>query len=284
MAAWTRREEGAQRVSPGVSLDRKLVWEQDEQILDVAFLSSAMLVLAPSKLTLYARLNGQWVARQNLPLAPAKQWPRDLHGRLRVTGASFQIFLPGMACRGTADSLLAMECSASQEPWVLESGSRALLLANFMDGRNYFDGRVVAQNGAPRAVTPFYTAASAEERGETFWLLALVDGRTGLFDSALNPLPDAKEPDWGSDIAGIDARCGPPSQVLATRPGDGSEPDAIQAFSLVNRAARPVTAPANFSGPVTALWTTGGTSALAVAHDLSTGRYAAYVITVVCGS
>jgi hypothetical protein len=72
--------------------------------------------------------------------------------------------------------------------------------------------------------------------------------------------------------------------VLATRPGDGTEPDAIQAFSWAERTAAPVTAPANFSGPVTALWTSGGASALAVVRDLTTGRYAAYVITLACGS
>ena len=68
---------------------------------------------------------------------------------------------------------------------MLESGSRGLLLSNFMAGRNYFDGRVVAQNGAQRAVVPFYSAARVEDRGETFWLLAPVDGRTQFFDGGL---------------------------------------------------------------------------------------------------
>jgi hypothetical protein len=176
-----------------------------------------------------------------------------------------------------------MECRASEEPWLLESGSRALLLANYAAARNYFDGRVVAQNGAPHAVPPFYTAASVEERGQTLWILALVDGRTQVLDGALNQLVGTAT-GWGSDIAGIDARCGPPSQVLATRPGDSTEPDAIQAFSFSDRAPQAVTAPATFSGPVTALWTSGGNSALAVARDLSTGRYAAYVLTLACGS
>jgi hypothetical protein len=131
-----------------------------------------------------------------MPLAPAKPWPRDLRGRLRASGATFQVYLPGMACNGTTDPALAMECRASQEPWVLESGSRGLLLANFAAGRNYFDGRVVAQNGAPRAVAAFYSAASVEERGEIFWLLALVDGRAQLFDSSLNPVPAGTAPGW----------------------------------------------------------------------------------------
>jgi hypothetical protein len=133
-------------------------------------------------------------------------------------------------------------------------------------------------------VSPFYTAASVEERGQTLWLLAQVDGRAQIFDSNLAPVSGSAIPAWGSDIAGIDARCGPPSQVLATRPGDGTEPDAIQAFSIAERSAQTVTAPASFPGPVTALWSFGGNSALAVARDLSTGMYSAYVVTVGCGS
>lgn len=284
IAVWTKREGAAHRGVTGVALDRRLVWEQDEQILDVAFPGAAMLVLSPSNVTVYRKSGGPWEARQSLPIAPVKPWPRDLRGRLRTAGSTFQAFLPGMTCSGAVDPAPAMECRASEEPWVLESGSRGLLLANFMTSRNYFDGRVVAQNGAPRSVAAFYTAASVEERGQTLWLLSLVDGRVQIFDSNLAPLSAGSIASWGSDIAGIDARCGPASQVLATRPGDGSEPDAIQAFSIAERAPQTITAPVSFPGPVTALWSFGGNSALAVARDLSTGTYSAYVITVACGS
>ena len=284
MAAWARHEATARRGASGVALDRRLVWEQDEQILDVAFPAASMVVLSPSKVTVYGKPGGQWEPRQSLPIPAAKPWPRDLRGRLRTAGSSFQAFLPGMTCNGTIDPAPAMECRPSEEPWVLESGSRGLLLANFAASRNYFDGRVVAQNGAPRAVAPFYSAASVEERGQTLWLLALVDGRAQVFDVNLTPLPAAAVTGWGSDIAGIDARCGPASQVLATRPGDGSEPDAIQDYSMADRTPQTITAPVSFPGPVTALWSFGGNSALAVARDLSTGAYSAYVLTVSCGS
>jgi hypothetical protein len=283
IAAWKRSEDRGNRLPAGVSLERKLIWEQEEQILDVAFPGTAMVVLSPSNVTVYAKVNGQWEARQQMALTRARPWPRDLRGRLRATGANFQAYLPGMSCSGTSEPA-TIECRSSEEPWVLESGSRGLLLANFAAARNYFDGRVVAQNGTPRTVTSFYSAASVEDRGQTLWLLALVDGRAQVFDAALNPVAGSGVASWGSDIAGIDARCGAPSQVLATKTGDSSEPDAIQAFSFGDRAATPASAPTTFSGPVTALWTSGGSSAVAVARDLSTGRYAAYILTVACGS
>jgi hypothetical protein len=165
---------------------------------------------------------------------------------------------------------------------VLDSGSRATLLANFAATRNHFDGRVAPEAGLQRTVAPFYSAASAAEQNRLLWLMAMLDGRTQIFDAGFDPVGAVTS--WGSDIAGTEANCGGGSQVLATRPGDAGEPDAIQAFAIVNRVVRPLTAPVEFAGPVTALWRLSATSALAVARNPLTGRYAAYVITVVCGS
>lgn len=282
MAAWKRAEPAAAAL-PGMALDRKLVWEQEEQILDVAFPAAGMLVLSPSKVALYTpRENGSWALGRAVPLSPGKPWPRDVRGRLRVTGASFQAFLPGVECGGAAEPSLSIECRAGDQPWVLESGSHATLLANFAATRNYFDGRVATGNGLRKTMAPFYSAASAAEQGRPLWLLAMLDGRTQIFDAWLETVGAIAS--WGSDIAGTEASCGGGSQVLATRPGDAGEPDAIQAFAIVNRAATPLTAPVEFAGPVTALWPLSATSALAVVRDPLTGRYAAYVITVVCGS
>jgi hypothetical protein len=71
--------------------------------------------------------------------------------------------------------------------------------------------------------------------------------------------------------------------VVATKAGDSREPDELRAWSVVNRAAVPVTPPMEMSGPVTALWSLGGAEVIAVVHDLATGKYAAYLVRVVCG-
>jgi len=281
MAAW-KRTGPASVPAPGVTLDKKLLWEQDEAILDIAFPAAAMLVLSPSRVALYARQDGQWAERQAVALKPPRPWPRDLRGHLRVTGAAFRAFLPGLECNGAVDPSLTLECRAGDGPWVLESGSRALLLANFTPARNYFDGRVTTQTGLRKTVPPFYSAASVEEQGRPLWVLAMVDGRTRIFDASFDAA--GALPDWGSDIAGTDARCGAGYQVLATRPGDGTEPDALQAFAVANRTATPLARPVDFPGPVTALWPSAGASVLAVARDLATGKYVAYLVTVVCGS
>jgi hypothetical protein len=289
IAAWPRATVATTgAASPGIALEKKLVWEQTGQILDLAFPPGGMLVLSPSQVALYARRDAEWELRQALPFASSKPLPRDARGRLRVTGASFKAYVPGTLCSGTLEPLTltmhTMECRPSEEPWVLESGSRAFVLANFAPQRNHFDGRVVTQTGQRKTVAPFYSAAAAEDQGRQFWLLAMLDGHTQIFDAVLDPVDGAAggAPTWGSDIAGTGARCGGGSQVLATRPGDAGQPDAVQAFAVLNRVPTSLTAPLEFAGPVTALWTSNGSSAIAIVHDVATGKYAAYLLSVLC--
>ncbi len=278
LAAWKRATPGP-ALAGGITLEKKLEWEQDEQILDAAFPGDRMVLLTPSSLVWFSRQEGQWTRSMSLALPQPKAWPRDLRGRLRIVGANYQAYLPGMACSGAWQPPVSLDCKASGDSWVLESGSKDMLLANFVSGRNYFDGRVATQTGLRATVDLFYSAAAVEERGKTLWLLAMVDGRTRLFDEQFGAAGEIGG--WGSDIAGTDARCGGGSQVVATRPGAGT--DAVQAYAIVNRVASPLGAPAEFPGPVTALWVSGHDSALAVSKDLSTGKYAAYLVTVVCG-
>ena len=276
IASWTRAAPPS-LTATAIRIDKKLVWEQEEPMLDIAFPAGGMLVLSPSKLV----FTKAGAPPQTVTLRPAKPWPRDLRGRLRVSGATFQAFLPGMLCSGSVDPAISSDCRASEEAWVLESGSHALLLAAFASTRNYFDGRVTAQSGARRTVAPFYSAASVEEQGRTFWLMATTDGRAQIFDAALQPTA-ALSVAWGSDIVGIDAPCAAGSAVLATRPGDSNSTDAVQAYSIVDRAATPLTAPAEFPGPVVALWPSAGSAATAIVKNQATGKYEAYTITVAC--
>ena len=263
----------------GMALERRLLLEQADPILDAALTPTAMLVLSTSKLALYARRDTSLEERGSVALAPARVWPRDPRARLSVNGGSVRVFLPGTQCAGSFEPVLTLECAASDEPWTLEGGGRAVLLAGFASGRNYFDGRVVTQSGARKTVSPFYTAGAVEEQGRSYWLLTLLDGRTQILDA--NYEMAGAVSGWGSDLASAAARCGSGAQILATRPG--SDADSIRAYALVNRAPVALTAALDFAGPVTALWSAGGPSVVAVVRDAETGRYAAYLVTVVCG-
>jgi hypothetical protein len=275
IAAW-KRSAPAAAPGGGMFLEKKLVWEQEEQILDVAILPAGVLVLSPTKVTLRAGGSTQSQAVQS-----SRPWPRDLRGRLRASGGGFKAALPGVVCGGSTDPALTVECHASEEPWTLDAGARGVLLASFAPTRNYFDGRVVLPNGTRKTLPAFFSVAPADENGKAYWIFAATGGRTQILDAAYDPAGTINS--WGSDVAGTEARCGGGPQVLATRAGDAHESDSLRAFVLVNHTPQPVTPPLELPGPVTALWSSGGNGAVAVVHDLGTGHYVAYAITVNCG-
>jgi len=156
-----------------------------------------------------------------------------------------------------------------------------VLLANFAPARNYFDGRIVTPSGIRKNLASFYTVAPVEDQGRPYWMISFTDGRTLLADANLDAVGTVGP--WGSDLAATEARCAGGTQVLATKPGDAREPDELRVWSIVNRAPVAVTPPLEMPGPVTALWSLGGAEAIAVVHDLGTGKYAAYLVGLVCG-
>uniref|UniRef100_Q01NK0 Uncharacterized protein n=1 Tax=Solibacter usitatus (strain Ellin6076) TaxID=234267 RepID=Q01NK0_SOLUE len=275
IAGW-KRSAAATAPAGGISLDKKLVWEQEEQILDAVAVPDGVLVLSPSKITL--RVRG---ATQTQPITMSRPWPRDLRGHIRASGGGFKAALPGASCSGSIEPVLTVECHPNDEPWTLDAGARGVMLANFTAGRNYFDGRIVPPSGGRKTLPAFFSAAPIDEGGKQYWLFALAGGKTQITDGVFEPAGSVAG--WGSDLAGTEARCGGGSQVLATRAGDAREPDTLRAFTFSSRTPQALTPPLDLPGPVTALWSAGGNAAIAVVRDLSSGRYAAYAITVNCG-
>src|ERR1017187_1942964 len=131
IASWKPPAPSGTPAGSIVTLEKKLVWQQEEQILDVVVLGQGMLVLSPSRVSLHGD-----TATQSVPLTPPRPWPRDLHGHLRVNGGGFKAYLPGAVCSGATEPSLTLECHPSDQPWALDAGSRGELLANFALGRN----------------------------------------------------------------------------------------------------------------------------------------------------
>ena len=264
--SWLRSPAPSQPVASQVRLERKLLWEQDQPILDVAQAGDAMLVLDPARILL---VRGS--ERESAPIPAAHPWPRDMRGRLAVSSPAFTAWLPGTVCRGSMQPQLSVECSESQEPWLLAPGA----IAVFAPARNFFAGRADIEPWGARDLSPFYSAAPAGDA----WVFAGTDGRTRIYTRAWQQAGSIDQ--WGSDLAGIQTPCG--ARILATHPSGGAEPDAIQPYGLVDGAANPAGPTLNFAGPVTALWSAGN-SAVAVSRDLQTGRYAAFSLAPACGS
>jgi len=256
---------GARSTQAQVTLEKKLLWEQEQPILDAARLDDGMLVLDAARILL---ARGQ--ERQSVPIPPLHPWPRDIRGRLLTSGAQFTAWLPGTVCRGTTEPKLVGECRESQEPWPIAPGATA----SFSTARNFFEGRVAMESWGSHDVPAFFSAAPVGDA----WVFAGEGGRAHIYTRSWEA--GAAIDRWGGDIAGIQTPCG--TRILATRPAGIAEPDAIQPFDLVDGRANPAGPAQEFPGAITALWSTGS-SATAVSHDHQTGRYAAFSLAPACG-
>jgi hypothetical protein len=237
------------------TIERELLLEQDQPMLDAAAAGEGLVVLEPGEVVVYRRRENRW-ERQSAASLPERVWPRDLRGRLALQDDSVQAFLPGLLCTGKWQPDVTLACAASDGPW---PGG-----APMVKDRNYFEAD---------KLPPFYSAA----RGPDYTLLAGVDGRVRLLDGTLES--PAAIAGWGSDIAAVQTACG--SRVIATRAGDAGETDSVEGFEMTGREATAVTPALEFPGPVTALWA-GESSAVAISRDLKTGQYAAFRLAITC--
>lgn len=262
----TRRHDGtAERESrPTLSLELESLLAQRTPILDVANLGERVLILDATSVALHRRADKGWQQVSSRPLPVMPTWPRDLRGRVRVEDDRFSVFLPGVACAGRLGSL-ALECTESRQPWPLGIDNNGL-----EPGRNYFS--------TPEGLQ-FYSAAALGADADARWVIADRNGGLSVLDSFRRPLSRVATAD---DVAGIVATCAPENYILASELSAGR--DAIRLFQVVRRRLVPIAAPAFVTGKLTALWSEpGATAATAVAHDMSSGRYEAFLATVSCG-
>lgn len=274
-------EQAAARAS--VAVRKQLVWLQQEPILDVAALGDSHLaVLGPERVLLLRKDAGmRWEREQELEIAHAKPWPRDVRGRLAPRRERlFDAFLPGVLCSSSARSPITLACRASDEPWPLTVGEQPPQYAFYGAQRNFFNGGIRPGFGERRAVAPFFSAAGLPRAGSTLWLFAGVDGALRLTDGVNERVLEPRG--WGSDVAAVPNGCAGP-QALITAAGDARAPDSVVALDVPEREPVAVSQPLEFPGPVTALWSAAdGASAVAVSKNLKTGQYEAYSLTLAC--
>lgn len=250
-----------------LAIQAKLIFEQEDPMLDLAFLDEDLIVLDTRHLSLYRKRNDRWELERAAAIAHTYPWPRDARGRLSVADASVSARLPGLSCNGTVKPKLVLKCAGDESPWPLESGP-----ARFESTKNFF-----IRDGLP----PFFSAAATGEGNGASWIFSGSDGRTRLYDKALQPVGTIAG--WGSDIAAVNGRCGVGNQILVSLPVDPSGRGMVQAFEISRRQPIAVATPAEFPGPIAALWPVSrGDAAFAVVRDIMTGRYAAYYLSINC--
>jgi hypothetical protein len=275
-----RPKQPATAAAPSLTVEKKLLLESDQQILDLAPMARELLVLDSEAVTLYENAASGWQRKLAVRVPAARPWPRDLRGRLMVQGDAYQAYLPGLTCHGNAAGGLGISCR-DESLWPVGAGPGMLGFAQFTPARNFFDGRVVASNGSQKTLPAFFSAASVETRGDKAWALAGTDTRTHLYNAAFENAGGWTG--WGSDIAGIESDCGGRSQVLVTASADDAAADSVAAYEIVGVSPQPAGEAVSFPGPVTALWpATERGVAFAVSRDLKSGRYAAFRLAINC--
>ena len=243
-----------------MALHKTSLWSQPERILDAVVVDgnpARMVVLDVRGVTSYRMQDRRWQSEQSFAVAHSRPWPRDLRGRIELRKDHlFDVYLPGVFCRSTTLSPLAISCSEGDNMWPIGT-SVFNLNAAFVPSRNYFGGALLPGVGKQMATVPFYSAAAFPRGQSTLWLFAAVDGQVHILDGTMDQVTGNLG--WGSDIASIRSGCGSGLQVLATGHGDGPN-DTVRGFEISDNEPVAVTAPLDIKGSITALWTESGES------------------------
>src|ERR1700690_21417 len=257
---------------------------QPYPILDAAILEGnprRMLALGENAVTVYEFRDGHWMQGQPLAVNHDPPFPRDIRGRIILRKDHlFDAYLPGLICRSTNNSPLALNCLHSDDPWPLQTEEFGVS-AFFAPARNFFTGALVPGIGQQKSAPAFYSSAALARGKYALWIFSGVDGQIHLLDGMTQQI--AGNAHWGSDLTGIHAACRQDWQALATAAGNGND-DSVQAFEFPDREAVPVSQALELNGTITALWTSrGGDSAIAIFHDSDSGNYEAVQLTLTCG-
>jgi hypothetical protein len=265
-----------------VSVRKAMLWTQTSQVLDLMLLDAGtpnpkMVVLDADAIEIYGLREGRWQREQNLAITHSRTFPRDLRGLLfSAKDRVVEAYLPGTVCSAASPSASAVFCREGDDAWKL--GPRA---AFFNSGRNYFTGALVP--ASDKTFDPFYSMAWLDKQNYLLSISIGVDGRVHISDSVNERvLPSAVTSDWGSDVVAVKSSCGAGAQLLVTSAVDDTGADSIRAYEIPDRDPVLVSAAADFPGPITALWSHDATTATAIVHNLQTGQYEAYSVSITC--
>jgi hypothetical protein len=255
----------AGRAIHSMAIEMTPLFAQRAPILDVLSLEDRLYVLDPARLTVYRRSQDDWQPVTARAIEPSRAWPRDVRGRLRLTGSTLEAFLPGVVCRTSTD-LNNLSCVDQREAWPL-----AIENAGLDALRNTFQ--------TPEG-TPFFSAAAlAPESGARTALVTAAHALV-LMDERRTPVGAAGTAD---DVASVTAACGTGAYLVTTSETPGARTDTLHLSRVNARRATPAATPIVLPGRVTALWSVpGATVATAIVRDLDVERHEAFQVRLSC--
>ncbi len=270
VAATRAKNSGGRSLpSPIVALQLRPLHAQRDPILDVTMAGSALLVLTPTTVTRIPLPEQAAVAPQSAAIATGRVWPRDLRGHLRADGDAFEVFLPGVTCRGSSMPF-ALACADEGESWPI-----GIENAGMAASRNTF--------ATPEGFS-FYEVAPLDG-GQ--WLVVDQQGTLTFLDAQRRVVARGDATDH---VAALRSACTPGSYVVtARRSSDLESADVLRLARVVGSSLVPEASTIALPGVMTALWSARMPSraqddreAVAVVHDIQTGRYEAFHLSLSC--
>lgn len=251
---------------PIVALELRPVYAQRDPILDVVVGDGGLLVLTPTMRTQVTAADPPNAAAESAssrPIPTARVWPRDLRGRVRTTASGFEVFLPGVTCRGTS-APFALACADEGDAWPI-----GLENAGIAPSRNTF--------ATPEGLS-FYDAASL---GDQRWLVVDEQGILTFLDSHRRVVAKG---DAADHAVGLRASCAPDSYVVTTaRPPDAESADVALLSRVSGDRLVPAASTVVLPGVLTALWPAPDARvATAIVHNFRSGRYEAFHLSLSC--
>jgi hypothetical protein len=274
------------RLVPTPVIQRRIVWRDDNQVLDFEAHDALLGAIEISHRTLWSETGIQSyslgfdkeIRKDKEELIPKFPRQRDVRGLLSDRkGENLRAYFGYVQC---LDSYQLLCAENSSQEWPIGVNVEA----RFVGNRNYFDGL----NRAPGKKWPeFFSLADNKwiTDGGELWIQAEIDGKSRAYNNdsdAFKPLSTFSG--WGDDIASIDLPCGPVWEVLVSGTGDWTEPDRLQVYQIDEHySAQPAGEPLSFPGPILAMWPSeDGKAARIVSKNLQTGEYEASIVTIAC--
>ena len=254
------------------ALEKEFLFAQDAQMVDVVMERgpNRTQALGTQAIFSYELRGGQWMLSSTSRLPAHEASRRELSGFLFLGVDSETIYLPGEFCGLSDGDAEGWSCRANQQHLPVRAVSPELL--------------------AGKKISAWHSAAQFEVEGHPRLMVTGQDALAHLYED--DPEPVASFPNWGNEIASVHTKCGSGWQLLVTSKGDWTAADTVQAFQIEERSARAVSPQVSFPGPVIALHSptargadsaSAPDNAVAVIHNLQTGRYEAYRLSINCG-
>ena len=264
-------------------VDRELVFSGNSPILDFACTNPPAAKECGKVLVLYTDSVVLMDSEQNFPrisISHDTAWPRDVRGRVKISGTDFEARVEGVVCVGNLAHVLLSKCAPVNGPWMF-GGAGELAFAFLAPIGNWFQKAGIS-NQAKSSQGPFFSLANLESAGEPTWISTGIKGETNLV-SGKNGNTLATTSAWGSELATVKTDCGTGWQILSTSKRDRTELDSISVYEWSSYEFRALSDPLELDGPVVSMWSgENGGPARAVVHNLKTGNYEAYLLKVGC--